>query len=91
MGRVNPTASQTLQHGVWAASRYFNSVQVHVKLECLTKLSARMKMMFGLEAATMDSNIVKISKDFNILVGPFNDATTAAIKATSKLNIFHNL
>ena len=26
MGCVNQVASQTLQHGVWAASQYFNSL-----------------------------------------------------------------
>ena len=25
MGRINPAASLTLQHGVWAASQYFNN------------------------------------------------------------------
>ena len=25
MGHINPAASRTLQHGVWAASQYFNS------------------------------------------------------------------
>ena len=38
MGHVNPAAWQTLQHGVWAASQYFNNVPCLVQQESLSQI-----------------------------------------------------
>ena len=56
MGCINPVASHTLQHGVWAASQYFN------KYENVKFRSHAWKYMITILAVTKRHYIVKMYK-----------------------------